>query len=96
MQSYEFENEMIIAGMNYKPFRELPDSTHDYRRFERSFSGRMTKQRWKIISRFCRRQTYTIPVYSDYDCTGQCCGQSMQFEYKLNQVVVRLNMSYDY
>lgn len=62
MRSYDFENEMIRAGMNYKPFKEMPDSQYDYRKFERSFSGRMTKQRWKIISRFCRRQTYTIII----------------------------------
>lgn len=82
--------------INYNRFRELPDSDYDYRRFNRVFSGRMTKGRWKIISRFCRMHSCRIPVYSDYDCTGQLCGKDMEFTYKHNQVDIRLNMSYDY
>ena len=82
--------------INYHRFKELPDSEYDYRRFERVFSGRITKKRWQLIHRFCRLHSYRIPVYSDYDCTGQLCGKDMEFTYKHNQVVIRLSMSYDY
>lgn len=98
MKSYynPYGCEIIRTGINYKKFSELPDSEYDYKKFERSFSGRMTKKRWQLINSFCRRMTYRVRVCSDYDCTGRFCGQSMEFEYKHNQVVVRLNMSYDY
>lgn len=56
--------------INYQRFIEKPDSEYDYRRYERVFSGRMTKSRWKTISRFCRMHSYRIPTYSDHDCTG--------------------------
>lgn len=82
--------------INYQRFIELPKSEYDYRQYKRVFSGRMTKGRWKIISRFCRMHSYRIQVYSDYDCTGQLCGKDMEFTYKYNQIVIRLNMSYDY
>jgi hypothetical protein len=82
--------------LNYNRFTESDGSDYDYRKYERSFSGRMTKRRWQIINRFCRHQTYRIHIASDYDCTGQCCGQSMEFTYSRNQVIVRLCRSYDY
>lgn len=82
--------------INFQNFNELPESNIYYRKFERVFSGRMTKRRLEIIDSFCRRHTYDIPVYSDRDCTGKLCGKAMRFEYKHNQVVIRLTMSYDY
>lgn len=91
-----YEGEIIRNRVNYNRFSTLPDSDYAYRKYERCFSGRMTKKRWQIISSFCRRNSYRNHIASDYDCTGQLCGHYMEFEYKLNQVVVRLDMSYDY
>ena len=98
MRSYydQYEGEIIRNRINYNKFSPLPDSEYDYEKYERSFSGRMTKKRWQIISSFCRRNSYRNHIVSDYDCTGQLCGHYMEFNYSKNQVVVKLSMSYDY
>lgn len=92
----EYEGEIIRNSINYSRFNTLPESEYDYKQFERVFSGRMTKKRWQVISSFCRRNSYRNHIASDYDCTGQLCGQYMEFRYSRNQVVIRLCMSYDY
>jgi hypothetical protein len=90
------DNDTERSTINYDRFKELPDSDFAYRKFERVFSGRMTKRRWQIISSFCRKHSYRPRVYSDYDCTGALCGHYMEFTYTRNQVSVQLAMSYDY
>lgn len=92
----EYDGEVIRDRINYNRFNELPESQYDYKKFERCFSGRITKKRWQLINSFCRRQSYRIHICSDYDCTGKLCGQYMNFSYKHNQVVITLTMSYDY
>lgn len=91
-----YENVVVRNSVKYNKFTELNDSEYDYRKFERCFSGRMTKKRWQLINSYCRRNSYRNRIASDYDCTGQLCGHYMEFSYSHNQVVIKLNMSYDY
>lgn len=70
----------------------------DYRDFERIFSGRMTKGRWKIIDRYCRVKSRS-PRYGcghDWDCCGCQCGQNLSFKYTRNAVIISLSMSFNY
>ena len=79
-------------------FISTPASDYDYRCYERVFTGRMTKARWKIIDRFCRLHSFR-PRYRcghDWDCCGCFCGQSMSFEYKHNQVSITFTQSFNY
>lgn len=82
-------------NINYSRFKPSNESDYDSAISYRRFSGRMTKLRWKILSRFCRAHSRRIPVYSDYDCTGQRCGEYFEFEYQQHQVIIRLRVDYD-
>jgi hypothetical protein len=92
----EYECEIVRNSLKYNKFTESSDSNYDYRKFERCFSGRMTKRRWQILNSYCRRNSYRIHIASDYDCTGSLCGHYMELSYSCNQVVIKLAMSYDY
>lgn len=79
-------------------FEETEESDFDYRKYERVFSGRMTKKRYKIIDRFCRTRSRR-PRYRcghDFDCCGCMCGQHLSFSYQKNQVIIYLQHSYNY
>lgn len=85
-------------SLKHTKFFEIESSDYDYRQYQRIFSGRMTKNRWKIIGQFCRKHSYR-PHYRcghDWDCCGCFCGQSMWFEYKHNQVVITFTQSFNY
>jgi len=92
---YGFDKEDITL----KTVKFLPVNIDaDYRQYQRVFTGRMTKRRWKIIDRFCRLNTFR-PHYRcghDWDCCGCFCGQSMDFEYSRNQVVISFSKSFNY
>ena len=81
--------------VNYQRFEPSLRGDYDEAIYSRSFSGRMTKGRYKIIERFCRINSGRIPVYSDYDCTGKVCGRYFEFNYKNNQVNIELRVVYD-
>jgi len=92
---------------HFKRFRELPDSEYDYRKYQRTFSGRMTKARWKKLDAFARKFNHTH-IYGtspngyayrcgcEHDCCGCLCGQYMHVSYKQNQVKIDLQLSYNY
>lgn len=68
----------------------------DYREYERVFSGRMTKLRYKTLDRFCRTNTYSERCHHEHDCCGCMCGQKLSFTYYRNQVKIRLTQSFNY
>jgi len=82
------------SNINYNRFKPN-GGDYDEAVFCRSFSGRITKARYKILYRFCRANSGGIPIYSDYDCTGRVCGRYFEFEYKHNRVTVKLRVAYD-
>lgn len=81
-------------SIKYHKFTQT-ELTNDSIKSERTFSGRLTKGRYKALSQFCRLHSYRIPVQSDYDCTGQLTGHYMTFKYCKNQIVVTLYQTYD-
>lgn len=60
--------------------------------FTREFSGRLTRERYKRIDRFCRAASRPLKYRCghDYDCCGCVFAMSMSFTYKQNLVVIRV------
>lgn len=95
---------MYYIGEQYIPQLNVLD-THKFKPverdmdeaiYERSFTGRMTKQRYKILDRLCRANSFRRYCGHEYDCCGCLCSQSMSFEYKRNQVVITLTQNFNY
>jgi len=82
--------------MNTKNFKPAEGSDFDYKIYERHFSGKLTKCRYKILDSFCRKNSFHTHCGHEWDCCGCLCGQSMSFEYKHNQVTVTLTQSFNY
>lgn len=62
----------------------------------RRFSGRMTELRWKIIDRYCRKNSWHQSCGHEWDCCGCCFAERFEFEYKHNQVSVFKTSSFNY
>lgn len=75
---------------------KLVDSDLEFRLYERTFTGRMTKLRWKILSSWCRRKSWSQHCGHDWDCCGCLHAQSCGFTYKHNQVTIRIQHSFSY
>ena len=52
------------------------------------FSGRLTKARYKALSRYCRANSWRSHCHHDYDCCGCVFMVSMSFTYQHNQVII--------
>lgn len=74
----------------------IDDGDMDYRIYLREFSGRMTKQRYKAIADYCRRNSYSLRCGCEHDCCGHMTGQDISFTYSRNQVSLRLSIGYNY
>ncbi len=74
--------------MNKEPKYKLIYSELDNCLYERTFIGRMTKQRYKLISRYCRKQTKEFNCGCSYDCCGHMYSQRVSFEFKYNMLTV--------
>lgn len=79
-----------------KHFTETNDTDFARRTYERSFSGKLTKQRYKLIDRICRKNTINADCDCEHDCCGHLVNQRMTFEYKQNQVVISLVRVFNY
>jgi hypothetical protein len=93
---YYLESGYNVPDMS--KFKPRQDSEFDRAIYERTFSGRLTKKRYKAISRWCRIASMR-PYYRcghDYDCCGCMCGQYAEFDYNRNQVTVTLVQSFNY
>jgi len=78
---------------NYK----LIESDIDYKIYEKSFSGKLTRSRYFIISKYCKKYTYTTGNCGhNWDCCGCLSSQSMEFTYKHNRVTIILTESFNY
>lgn len=82
--------------MKQAKFTEANDSTFERRIYERSFSGPLTKKRYKQIDRICRKNTVQHNCSCEHDCCGHLVNQRMTFEYKQNQVVITLIRIFNY
>lgn len=72
------------------------DGDIEYRTYTREFSGRMTKGRWKILDRYCRKHSWSTHCGHEWDCCGCLCGQYASFAYSANQVTVSITQSFNY
>lgn len=94
--NYSQADGYIIPKMDR--FKKSEDSDFDYRKYTRTFSGKMTKKRYKMLDRYCRLHSRS-PRYRcghDYDCCGCLCGQYMTFTYRYNAVTIHLQHTYNY
>jgi len=84
MRNFKFKQEQLIDG------------DIDFQKYQLLISGRYTEKRFKLLESYCAEKTVRIPVYSDYDCTGQLCGVSYSVEYAQNSYKITATYSYDY
>jgi hypothetical protein len=59
----------------------LIDGDMDYRTYEHVIDGRMTKLRYKILSRVVRKGTWHSHCGHEWDCCGCMHSQSMRLDY---------------
>jgi len=75
---------------------KVVDSDMDYKTYQRTFSGRLTKLRYKIIQRWVRVKSYRTYCGHEWDCCGCLHSQNAHFKYERNQVTVTLTQSFNY
>lgn len=94
--NYSRESGYTIPNMG--KFTEQEDSYFDYRKYVRVLSGRITKERYKAISSYCRKFSRT-PIYRcghEHDCCGCLCGQQMSFTNSQHAIIITLVHRYNY
>ena len=74
----------------------LIEGDYDYTIHQRIITGRHTERRMNIIQEYCNRYSVSIPIYSEYDCTGELCGRYLNAEYSLNAFKITIRHTYDY
>lgn len=92
--SYTIETQCV--NIQWGKYSETDTSEYDYRVYQRSFSGRMTKKRWKKIDAYCRRNSFSSRCGCEHDCCGHLCRQHFSFTYSLNQLVINVTRSFNY
>lgn len=93
-----YENELceLCTQINETKFNSTLESEFDRKIVSREFSGRMTKQRYKLLSRFCRINSFYSRCCCEHDCCGHLVNQRMEFNYKHNLVTVTITRNYNY
>lgn len=79
-----------------EPKFKLTWSGIDHCFYERTFVGRLTKQRYKIISRFCRKHTQSFECGHSYDCCGCVSSQRLTITYKANKTIIEMKRIFNY
>jgi hypothetical protein len=75
---------------------EVEESDSSTDAFIRVITGRMTKNRYKSISRMCRNNSYSRHCGCEHDCCGCLCDQHMSFTYKNGVTTLILSRGYNY
>lgn len=77
---------------------KLEGNDGDTLTYIRTFSGRITKYRYKLIHRWIREHTLGhIPHCGhEYDCCGCLCRQYVNFTYKYNLVTITMIQGFNY
>lgn len=97
LKEYNYPQANGYLQPNMKNF-QLVDGDFDYVVYQRCFSGKLTKERYKTLHSLCRIYSRR-PRYRcghEWDCCGCLCGQNMSFTYKKNQVVISFSQSFNY
>lgn len=82
-------------NLNNKKYT-LIEADYDYTKHQRIITGRYTERRMNLIKKYCEERSGSIPVYSEYDCTGSLCGLYLNVEYSLNAFKITITHAYDY
>lgn len=76
---------------------ELAHSEPDEAVYVRSFSGRMTRLRWKILTRYVRVNTMKSGWCGhERDCCGCLTSTHASFEHKFNRTTITFRLSFNY
>jgi DNA modification methylase len=95
MRNFDCQEENA-THINFNKFKAVFNGDEDNKNYERSFSGRLTPKRYKLLERFCRKNTYSSRCYHKWDCCGCLCRQDMSIIYKHNRVTITLVQSFNY
>ena len=68
----------------------------DYQTFQYSFSGKLTKWRWKLLDQYARSRTNRVRCHCEHDCCGCLSSTYMEFEYSKNLVTLTYTFNYNY
>ena len=89
----------LFKNLNFKTMNnfKVVEGDIDYRVYQKSFSGKLTKGRYFTISKYCKANTFrTENCGHEYDCCGCLSRQKMEFTYKHNQVIITLTEQFNY
>lgn len=81
--------------LNYQRFTLL-EGDMDYRTYERVITGRITKSRWKIISKLARRLSNSFHCGCPHDCCGCLSSQYIDVNYQNGETRLTLTQSFNY
>lgn len=102
MDNYWYKKELFrtVDFSNYnlkkKGFKISRQSDYAMHVFYKVLEGRLTKKRYEALYRIERMNNFGIPVYSEYDCTGQLHHVSTEIYYRKNFTIIKVSLSYDY
>ncbi len=68
----------------------LVDGTDETSVYERKFSGRLTRKRYKLLDSLTRKRSYRENCGHEWDCCGCVFAVCYSFVYRNNQVIVRM------
>lgn len=73
-----------------RKFKRVYIGDDDAETYQRVFSGRLTKGRYKALQRYCKSRTRSGFGYCghDWDCCGCVCRTEMELAYKHNLVTL--------
>ena len=89
----------LFKNLNFKTMNnfKVVEGDIDYRIYQKSFSGKLTKGRYLTIDKYCKVNTFTtVNCGHEYDCCGCLSRQKMEFTYKHNQVIITLTEQFNY
>lgn len=80
---------------NYK-FKTI-EGDMDYNVSQYSFSGKMTKLRWKLLDRYVRKNSFSgSNCGHEWDCCGCLCSRTISLTYSANQVTITQTENFNY
>jgi hypothetical protein len=74
----------------------LIDGDMDWRRYEHPIEGRMTKLRYKILSRYARKKSWRESCGHEWDCCGCMFSEGMSLSYIDGKWKLILGQSFNY
>jgi hypothetical protein len=74
----------------------LIDGDMDWRRYEHPIEGRMTKLRYKILSRYTRKKSWREGCGHEWDCCGCMFAERMGLDYVDGKWKLILGQSFNY